>query len=97
MTSPPETSSLLSGTHDGFMLRAAASIEKQTVYSGKEGVKETSRSEGLQLPKGHDCIQLSCWPMGSRGCPQTTKPDAKTKSCSQVIVIGVLFQITAHI
>ena len=49
-SSPPETTPLPSGTHEGLMLRAAASIGKQVVYSGRQGAIESSGCEGLQLP-----------------------------------------------
>ena len=39
------------------MLRAAASIGKQVVYSGRQRVIENSGSEGLQSPK-HTCMHI---------------------------------------
>ena len=46
----PKTISLSSGARVGFVLRAAASIEKQVVYFQQAKVIESSGSVGMQLP-----------------------------------------------
>lgn len=60
--SPPGTTPLPLGIHEGFMLRAAVSIEKQAASSSRQRAIESWGSEGLQSPTDNnihsDSLQL---------------------------------------